>query len=81
MSSEPFRRATLGLGGNIGNPARAMAEDVEGGARLLLAPVDASQQEALRAHVQKHVQAMNQGACPMGVMSGGEASVEHPTGG
>ena len=26
MSSEPFRRATLGLGGNIGDPVRAMAE-------------------------------------------------------
>ncbi|WP_312420254.1 2-amino-4-hydroxy-6-hydroxymethyldihydropteridine diphosphokinase [Shinella sp.] len=26
MSSEAFRRATLGLGGNIGDPARAMAE-------------------------------------------------------
>lgn len=26
MSSEPFRQATLGLGGNIGDPARAMAE-------------------------------------------------------
>lgn len=25
MSSEPFRRATLGLGGNIGDPVRAMA--------------------------------------------------------
>ncbi|WP_411035784.1 2-amino-4-hydroxy-6-hydroxymethyldihydropteridine diphosphokinase [Shinella sp. BYT-45] len=26
MSSEPFRRAALGLGGNIGDPVRAMAE-------------------------------------------------------
>lgn len=26
MSSETFRRATLGLGGNIGDPVRAMAE-------------------------------------------------------
>ena len=26
MSSEPFRRATLGLGGNIGDPVRSMAE-------------------------------------------------------
>lgn len=28
MSSEPFRRATLGLGGNVGDPVRAMAEAV-----------------------------------------------------
>ena len=26
MSSEPFRRASLGLGGNIGDPVRSMAE-------------------------------------------------------
>lgn len=26
MSSEPFRRACLGLGGNVGDPVRAMAE-------------------------------------------------------
>ena len=26
MSSEPFHRATLGLGGNVGDPVRAMAE-------------------------------------------------------
>ena len=26
MPSEPFRRATLGLGGNIGDPVRSMAE-------------------------------------------------------
>lgn len=29
MPSEPFRRATLGLGGNIGDPVRSMAEALQ----------------------------------------------------
>lgn len=29
MPSEPFRRASLGLGGNIGDPVRAMAEALQ----------------------------------------------------
>ena len=45
--------------------ATATAEDVEGGARLLLVPTDATQLDALRAHAHTHAEQMNRGECPM----------------
>jgi hypothetical protein len=45
--------------------ATASAEDIEGGARLVLRPKDQSQLEALREHAHKHAGQMTAGECPM----------------
>ena len=47
-------------------PSKARAEDIEGGARIVLTPNDPSQLAALRDHVRRHVDAMKrQAGCPM----------------
>ena len=45
--------------------ATASAEDIKGGARLVLRPKEQSQLEALREHARKHAGQMNTGECPM----------------
>jgi hypothetical protein len=45
---------------------RAQVEDVEGGARLRVTPVDASKLADMREHMQRHVEMMTQQhTCPM----------------
>ena len=46
-------------------PATASVEDVEGGARLVFIPKDATQLATLRAHVQERATRMAPGECPM----------------
>ena len=45
--------------------ATAAAEDIEGGARLILQPKDPAQLGALREHVRMKAQRMAGGECPM----------------
>lgn len=54
-----------GRGGGMGPPppAIAMAVDVEGGARMELAAKDESDVEAVREHLKKHVERMQNGQC------------------
>ena len=49
----------------ISVPSHATAEDIPGGARLVLTPDDPSQLPALRDQVRQHVAAMQRGECPM----------------
>jgi hypothetical protein len=42
---------------------RAEAEEVDGGARLRVTPLDASKLEELREQMQRHSQMMQQHAC------------------
>lgn len=51
-------------------PATAAAEDVDGGARIVLTPEDPSQLGALRTHVHDHAERMARGECPMMMMGG-----------
>lgn len=65
----------MGRGGGMMSPgmmigSAATAEDVEGGARIVLAPKDPSQLDALRRHVHGHAERMSHGECPMMVMQG-----------
>ena len=46
-------------------PARASVEDVPGGARLVLTPVDPAQLAALREQTRSHAAMMRTGECPM----------------
>ena len=46
-------------------PSHASAEDIPGGARLVLTPDDPSQLPKLREQVRQHVAAMQRGECPM----------------
>ncbi len=52
-------------GGMMMLPATASVADVEGGARLVLRPNDATQLGALRENARMMVQRMNHGDCPM----------------
>jgi hypothetical protein len=56
-----------GDGGMMGKhvPARASVEDVPGGARLVLTPVDPAQLAALREQTRSHAAMMSKGECPM----------------
>ncbi len=59
--------------------ATASVEDLESGARLLLAPKDPAQLHALREHVRTKVQGMAGGECPMASLgSGGEPAPANP---
>jgi len=55
----------MDMAGKMMPAAIATVEDVDGGARLLLAPTDAAQLEALRAHARMHRERMHSGKCPM----------------
>jgi hypothetical protein len=59
--------ATGGMmkGGMMIPDATASAEDIEGGARLVLRPKEQAQLEALREHARKHAGQMTTGECPM----------------
>lgn len=46
-------------------PSTARAEDIDGGARIVLVPKDAAQLTELRAHVHAHAEQMAAGHCPM----------------
>jgi hypothetical protein len=58
--------------------ATASAEDIEGGARLVLKPKDPSQLEALRQHAQMHARMMARGECPMMAPRGDSTSSVAP---
>jgi hypothetical protein len=53
--------------------SRAVAEGIEGGARLVLTPNDPTQLAALREHARMHAESMRQGECPMMQMQGTHA--------
>ena len=53
--------------------ARAVAEDVDGGARLVLTPNDPAQLATLRDHARAHAEGMRKGDCPMMKMHGHHA--------
>lgn len=66
-------------------PSHASVEDIPGGARLVLTPVDPSQLGALRAHASQMAAMMRQGRCPMfrspaPSSPGAPASPQGPTG-
>ncbi|HEY6034667.1 MAG TPA: hypothetical protein VIV58_10420 [Kofleriaceae bacterium] len=46
-------------------PSTARAEDIDGGARIVLTPKDPAQLSELRAHVHEHATMMASGHCPM----------------
>ncbi len=46
-------------------PSTARAEDIDGGARIVLTPKDPAQLADLRAHVHEHATQMAGGHCPM----------------
>jgi hypothetical protein len=55
-----------GMMGGMMPPARAQAEDVEGGARLRVTPLDPSRTSELKQHMQQRAQMMNEAhGCPM----------------
>jgi hypothetical protein len=66
-------------------PSRATAEDIDGGARIVLVPTDAAQLAALRTHVREHAAMMQKGECPMKgsqpAQPTGEHAQHHPAGG
>lgn len=51
--------------------ATASAENVDGGARIVLRPSDPAQLDALREHARTHAEQMSHGACPMMDEGGG----------
>ena len=57
-------------------PSHASAEDVPGGARLVLTSSDPSQLAALRDEVRAHASMMQKGQCPMM----GSEGAKHPGG-
>jgi hypothetical protein len=57
-------------------PSTASAEDIEGGARLVLRPKDPEQLEVLRGHVRLHSLHMAEGGCPMMSPASGEKAAE-----
>jgi uncharacterized protein YceK len=66
-------------GGMMMSAATASAEDLEGGARLILQPKDPGQLGALREHVRMKAQRMTAGECPMmSLGSGGEPGPGNP---
>ena len=46
-------------------PSRAMAQDIEGGTRVVLVPNDPSQLETLREQARMHADMLQRGECPM----------------
>lgn len=52
-------------GGTMMPPATTTVQEIDGGARLVFKPKDASQLAALRQHVQMCAQGMASGECPM----------------
>ncbi len=73
-------RGGMTMGGGMMMPATtASAEDIEGGARLILQPKDPAQLGALREHVRMKAQRMAGGECPMMSRgSGGEPAPATP---
>jgi len=51
-------------------PSTAIANDVEGGARIVLVPKDPARLAELRQHARDHVGRMSRGECPMMAMKG-----------
>ena len=71
-------RGGMMMGGGMMMPAAtASAEDIEGGARLILQPKDPAQLGALREHARMKAQRMAGGECPM--MSLGSVGEPAPT--
>lgn len=73
-------RGGMMTGGGMMMPAAtAAAEDIEGGARLILQPKDPAQLGALSEHVRMKAQRMAAGECPMmSPGSGGEPAPANP---
>lgn len=66
-------------GGMMMHAATASAEDIEGGARLILQPKEPAQLGELREHVRMKAQRMAAGECPMmSLGSGGEPAPATP---
>jgi hypothetical protein len=55
-------------------PSSARAEDIDGGARIVLTPKDPAQLSELRAHVRDHATMMANGRCPMMGHEGGPSA-------
>ena len=73
-------RGGMMMGGGMMMPAAtALAEDIDGGARLVLRPKDPAQLGALREHVRMKAQRMAAGECPMmSLGSGGKPAPANP---
>ena len=68
-----------GRGGMMMPATTGSAEDIEGGARLMLQPKDPAQLGALREHVRMKAKRMAGGECPMmSLGSGGEPAPATP---
>lgn len=68
-------RGGMMMGGGMMMPAAtALAEDIEGGARLILQPKDPAQLGALRENVRMKAQRMAAGECPMMSLGSGSES-------
>lgn len=57
-------------------PAHASAEDIDGGARVTLTPIDPAKLDALRSAAHHHVDMMRGGDCPMMRRMGGAPPAE-----
>jgi hypothetical protein len=69
-ATPPPRTSGMGMSRMKMVPSTAAAEDVEGGARIVLVPRDPAQLAELRQHARDHVGQMSRGECPMMAMQG-----------
>lgn len=58
-------------------PSRATVEEIPGGARLVLVPVDPTQVASLRQHARVHAEMMQKGKCPMMAQPGPVPEGQH----
>ncbi len=59
-----------GGGGNMMPPSKARAQNVEGGARIVLTPIDPAKVATLQEHAGQMAERMSSGKCPMISMHG-----------
>ena len=70
MHAHMMHGGTMGSGSAMGSghmmvPSDARAEDIDGGARIVVTPKDPAQLADLRAHAHEHAAQMSSGHCPM----------------